>query len=290
MYVDENGRFILSIIRGDYMVNETKLKNLISSNELRHATEEEIREIIHSEPGFISPVGIKENIDKKNQFILVADDSLRTVKNCYGGSNKKNIDMLNINIDRDYQPDFEGDIAAASEGNFCFSCQKEKLHLTKAVEFGNIFNIGLTYSNPMNGNFTDKDGLLKKIYMGSYGIGIGRALATIIETHHDDKGIIWPKSVAPYQVHLVGLDLFNEEINVQAQALYQQLIDKNIEVLFDDRLETTAGEKFADADLLGIPIRLVIGKRSLASGGVEFKLRSESEPKIVKINEIVSQL
>ena len=115
-------------------------------------------------------------------------------------------------------------------------------------------------------------------------------MATIIEIHHDDKGIIWPKEVAPYQVHLVGLDLFDEEINTKAVALYQQLTDKNIEVLFDDRPDIMAGAKFADADLLGMPIRLVISKRSLAGGGVEFKLRSEKESKIIKIDEIVSQL
>jgi len=290
MYVDEKGRFILAIIRGDYMVNETKLKNLVQSIELRHTTEEEITDILHSVPGFISPVGIKQNVDPKHELIIAADDSLRTVKNCYGGSNKKNIDLLNINIDRDYKPDFEGDIAAATEGNICGSCKKEKLQLTKAVEFGNIFNIGFAYSNPMDGNYVDKDGGLKKIYMGSYGIGIGRALASIVETHHDDKGIIWPKSIAPYQFHLIGLDLFDEDIRNQATDLYQKLLDSNIDVLFDDRLDVMPGAKFADADLIGIPIRLVVSKRSLSQGGVEIKNRSEKESKVIPIESAIQSL
>lgn len=275
VYVDEKGRFILAIIRGDFMVNETKLKNLIQSNELRHATDEEIREILHSEPGFISPVKLKG-------ALIVADDSLKNLVNAYGGSNQKNLDLINVNFDRDYQADIVGDIAAAENDFICPKCQKDKLKLVKAVEFGNIFNIGFTYSNPMDGNFVAKDGSLQKIYMGSYGIGIGRALAIDIETHHDDQGIIWPKSITPYQVHLVGLDGLGED-------LYQELLSKNIDVLFDDR-ETSAGAKFADADLIGIPIRLVVSKRSQEKGGVEFKLRSEKESKIIDPKNLVSEI
>lgn len=287
VYVDEKGRFVLAIIRGDYMVNETKLKNLVQSIELRHATEDEIISVLHSVPGFISPVGIKQNVDQEHELIIVADDSLRTVKNCYGGSNKKNIDLLNINIDRDYKPDFEGDIATASEDYVCATCKKHKLQLTKAVEFGNIFNIGFAYSNPMDGNFVDKDGSLKKIYMGSYGIGIGRALASIVETHNDQKGIIWPKSIAPYQVHMVGLDLFDEDIKKQTTDLYQKLLDSNIDVLFDDRPDVMPGAKFADADLIGIPYRLVLSKRSLSQGGVEVKNRAEKESKIISSESVI---
>lgn len=283
MYIDEKGRYILAIIRGDFMVNETKLKNLVLSNELRHATEEEIINNLHSVPGFISPVGIKQNIDSKSELIIVADDSLRTVKNCYGGSNKKNIDLLNVNIDRDYKADLEGDIAAACEGDICPQCKSQQLHLIKAVEFGNIFNIGYAYSEPMDGNYTDKDGSLKKLYMGSYGIGIGRAMAIDVEVHHDDSGITWPKDIAPYQVHLIGLDAMGED-------LYLELLSKNIDVLFDDRESVSAGAKFADADLIGIPIRLLISKRSQEKGGIEFKLRSEKESEIINQKDLISKI
>ncbi len=290
VYVDDQGRFILAIIRGDYSVNETKLQNLTGANELRHATDEEIRESLNSEPGFISPVGIKDNLKKGIEFILVADDSLKTIKNAYGGSNKKNIDLININLDRDYTPDIVGDIAQAEDGFFCPKCRSWQLKMTKAVEFGNIFNIGFTYSKPMDGKFIDKDGNSKLLYMGSYGIGIGRAIAIIIEKHHDDKGIIWPESITPYQIHLVGLDLFDENIKKQAEDLYQKLLDKNIEVLFDDRPEVAAGAKFADADLIGIPTRLVISKRSLENGGVESKKRSEAKSEIISIDNFLSTI
>ena len=286
VFVDDRNRFILAIIRGDYSVNETKLQNLTGSNELRHATDEEIREFLGSEPGFISPVGIKNNLKKGTEFILIADDSLKTIKNAYGGSNKKNLDLINVNIDRDYQADIVGDIAQAEDGFFCPKCKKWQLKMTKAVEFGNIFNIGFTYSKPMDGNYIDKDGASKLLYMGSYGIGIGRAISTIIETHNDEKGIIWPESIAPYQIHLVGLDLFDENIKKQAEDIYQKLIDKNIEVLFDDRDDVSAGAKFADADLIGIPTRLVISKRSLENGGVESKKRTESKSEIISINSL----
>jgi prolyl-tRNA synthetase len=212
VYVDESGRFILAIIRGDFMVNETKLKNLVNSVELRHADDEEIRNQLKSEPGFISPVGIKENLGNNVKLIIAADDSLRTIKNAYGGSNEKNTDLLNVNIDRDFKPDIEGDIALAQEGYLCPKCKKQVLTAVKAVEFGNIFNIGYTYSEPMDGTFVDAEGQKKLLYMGSYGIGIGRAMATIVEKHHDDKGIIWPRSIAPFQIHLIGLDLFEESV------------------------------------------------------------------------------
>lgn len=275
VFVDETGRFILAIIRGDYMVNETKLKNLIGANELRHATDEEIRTTLHSEPGFISPVNLKG-------AIIVADDSLSKLVNTYGGSNQKNLDLINVNINRDYQPNLLGDIAQAQTGYLCPRCQKEKLKLVKAVEFGNIFNIGHTYSKPMDGNYVDKDGSLKNIYMGSYGIGIGRAMAIDVEIHHDDTGIIWPKNIAPYQVHLIGLDGMGED-------LYQELLSKDIDTLFDDR-EISAGEKFADADLIGIPLRLVISNRSQEKGGIEYKLRSQKDSEIVNTKDLFSKI
>ena len=141
----------------------------------------------------------------------------------------------------------------------------------------------------MEGFYVDSNGKNQMLYMGSYGIGIGRAIGSIVETHHDEKGIIWPSSIAPFQVHLIGLDLQDESISKQAFELYQKLLDQNIEVLFDDRLSSTAGEKFADADLIGTPQRVVISKRSLENGGVEIKSRTSTESKIISIEELLSQ-
>ena len=276
MFVDESGRYILAIIRGDFDVNETKLKHLTDANELRHATDEEIRNL-GSEPGFISPVGIHKDV------VVVADDSLRTIKNAYGGANKKNKDLLNVNIDRDYKANFEGDIAMAEEG--FLSKSGSKLMQKKGIEVGNIFQLGYHYSNQMKGaTFTDIDGKEKPYYMGCYGIGVDRTMATIAEISHDNKGMIWPENVAPFRVHLLSL---NE--NEEAEKIYTKLLKKGVEVLFDDR-EVSAGEKFADSDLIGIPWRVVVSKKSLAAGGIEVKKRSEFENKIISIDNFLKEI
>jgi len=288
LFVDEKGRFILAIIRGDYDVNELKLKHVVNAIELRHATEEEIRTKLHSEPGFISPIGIKENKENNAELVIVSDDSLRTIKNAYGGANKKHRDMLNMNIDRDYQPDIEADIALAKDG-FLSLDGKQKLIEKKGIEVGNIFQLGYHYSNLMkDATFVDKDGSTKPYYMGCYGLGIGRTMATIVEKFHDDRGIIWPEQVAPYQVHLIGLDIYDEAIRIRAEALYEKLVKQGIEVLYDDREELRAGEKFADADLIGNPIRLVISKRT--GEQVEWKSRNEKESELLNVDEVFRKI
>src|SRR3989344_1655665 len=286
LFVDEKGRFILSIIRGDYDINEVKLKHLTHAISLRHATDEEIKNKIHSEPGFISPVGIRNIIDKNIKLILVADDSLRTIRNAYGGANKKFKDLFNMNIDRDYQPDLEGDIAMAQAG-FLSLDKKQKLIEKRGIEVGNIFQLGYHYSKRMkDAVFVDQNGKLEPFYMGCYGIGIGRTLAAIVEKFHDDRGIIWPESVAPYKFHLVGLDLKDEIVKKRASTIYNLLTKThNLEVLFDDREETSAGEKFADADLIGIPYRLVVSKRT--GDKIEVKKRNEKKIDLLTLEHII---
>ena len=165
----------------------------------------------------------------------------------------------------------------------CPECGSSELHEEKAIEVGNIFKLGTKFSEPFSLTYTDKDGETKPVIMGCYGIGPQRAMGTIVEVHHDEKGIIWPESVAPFKVHLLSLSK-----NEEAEKIYQELIDNNIEVLYDDR-DASAGEKFADSDLIGIPYRIVISEKSLAAGGVEIKKRSEKESKIVKVEEIVER-
>ena len=281
MFVDEKGRFVLAIIRGDLEVNETKLKNIIKANDLRHATEEEIRDL-GSEPGFISPVGI----DKK--VLVVADESLRTVRNFYGGANKKNRDLINVNIDRDFKPNLEGDIAMAQDG--FLSPAGNRLREGKGIEVGNIFQLGYHYSSLMNAKFTDQDGQEKLYYMGCYGIGIDRTMATVIEKHHDDKGMIWPEVIAPFKVHLAGIGNRESGIWSQAEDLYNKFVQSGVEVLYDDRKDVTAGEKFADADLIGCPYRLVVSEKTLAQDSVEVKRRGEEKIELVEINKVVEKL
>jgi len=172
----------------------------------------------------------------------------------------------------------------------CPECGNDKLEAVKATEVGNIFKLRTKFSKAFNFYYSDKDGQDKIVEMGCYGFGPSRTMGTIVEICNDDKGIIWPASIAPYQVHLVGLDLFDETIKTQAEKLYQDLLDKNIEVLFDDRVDVTAGAKFADADLIGNPIRLVISKRSLDKGGIELKNRNEDTSEIISIENIFKKL
>lgn len=280
IFVDENGRYILAIIRGDLDVNEVKLSNILKINTLRRATDEEIREIIWSEPGSISPIKIKDNIKSWSKFIIIADDSLRTIKNAYGWSNKKNIDMININIDRDYQADIEGDIALA-EAWFEAKNWSWKLREKKWVEVGNIFQLWYHYSKLMKwAVFIDSDNTEKPFYMWCYWIGIWRTMATIVEKYNDERGIIWPEIITPFKVHLIALNWWIE----QADMLYEELLKKWVEVLYDDR-DKMAWEKFADADLIWLPLRVVVSKKTLDQNSVELKKRNESENKLVTIEE-----
>lgn len=287
MFVDEKGRFILAVIRGDFDVNETKLLHLVKAANLRPATSEEIVESLNSVPGFISPVKIKEGLKKGVELVVVGDDSLRTVVNAYGGANKKNKDLLNINIDRDYTLDVEGDIAMAQAGYL--TPDGKKMSEDKGVEVGNIFQLGYHYSNLMKDSvFIDNDGKSKPYYMGCYGIGIGRTLATIVEKYNDEKGITWPKSVAPFHVHLLSLGK-EEEVSKKAEEIYQSFQNAGVEVLFDDRDES-AGKKFADADLIGVPLRLVVSKRSMEQDSVEWKLRNEEKAENVSFKDLMKKV
>ncbi|MDO8618846.1 MAG: proline--tRNA ligase [Candidatus Daviesbacteria bacterium] len=279
MMVDENGNFILGVIRGDFDVNEVKLAHVAKAYRLRHATEEEIKSL-GSEPGFISPVGINEKVK------VIGDLSLRSIKNTYTGANKKHRDLLNVNIDRDYQVDIEADIAMATEGYI--SKNHKPLVAKKGIEVGNIFQLGFHYSSKMKGaSFVDKDGTEKPYYMGCYGIGLARTLATVVEVFNDEKGIIWPENVAPFKVHLIGLDLDDVKISAEVEKAYKLLQAEGIEVLFDDR-EVSAGAKFADADLIGIPYRVVISKRT--EGKLEVKKRNEKNTSFMTLEEFLKSL
>lgn len=288
LFVDEKGRFILAVLRGDFDVNEVKLLHVIKSYQLRHATGEEIREKIHSEPGFISPVGIKDIVDKGIEIVVVADDSLTTIKNAYGGANKKHRDLLNMNMGRDFQPDITADIALAKEG--CMAQDGSgPLVARRGIEAGNIFQLGFHYSAKMKGaSFIDKNGKQQPYYMGCYGIGLGRVMATIVEVFHDEKGIIWPESVAPFAAHLVLVDSDKKEVREQAEGVYEELLRDGIEVLYDDREDTSAGEKFADADLIGCPVRLVISSK--AGDKIEWKERSAKEIELLTTTEVFERL
>jgi prolyl-tRNA synthetase len=267
-------KLVFAVVRGDMDVNETKLTNAIKAKSLRPATEEEIR-AVGAVPGYASPVGIQG-------VTVVVDDLIPGSPNLVAGANDEGYHLLNVNYGRDYQADVVQDLIVAEEGYACPDCGAA-MHASKGVEVGNIFKLGTRYSEAMGGTFLDKDGRARPVIMGSYGIGVGRLLASVAEDHYDEKGIIWPISVAPYQVYVVALQ-GGEEV---AERLYADLRSANVEVLYDDRDER-AGVKFNDADLIGIPIRLTVSKRSLEAGGVEFKLRHSAERVVIPEGEIVS--
>lgn len=290
MYFDEaTKRYVLAVIRGDFDVNETKLMQAAGAWDLRAATEQEIREDLGSEPGFICPVNfVKEG--KKSGFpvVIVGDKSLRTARNMYGGANQKHKDLLNVNIDRDYKLDIEADIALAQPG--MLSPDGGELVEKKGIEVGNIFQLGYHYTKLMSGaEYTNEEGKRQPYYMGCYGIGIGRTLAAIVEAHHDEKGIIWPENIAPAKVYLARLG-DGEETAKAAEALYKTLLKNDIEVVFDDRSGVRPGEKFADADLLGLPYRVVVSDKHIANNQFELKARTSKDFELLGEAELLAKL
>ena len=275
-----DGEIIFVAIRGDIEVNEIKLKNLLKVNELRLATNEEV-ERVNLVAGSASPVGLKG-------IRVIVDEVIKNGTNYVAGANKHDYHIKNVNFPRDFSADFVADIALASAGDACIKCGT-MLKSTRGIEVGHIFKLGTLIAEKMDAYYTDADGNSKPIVMGSYGIGVGRLLASVAEASHDEKGFIWPLSIAPYEVYLCPLLLENEKVVQTAESLYQQFTDSGIEVLFDDRTDSP-GIKFNDADLLGIPLRITISPRTLENDSVELKWRTEKKAQIVALADIIEQV
>jgi len=289
-------KFIFAVLRGDMELNETKLANALGASELRPATEEEIV-AVGAVPGYASPVGLtrpgrSSKNAKVSDVIIIVDELIPESTNLVAGANETGYHLLNTNYGRDYTADLIADIAAAQEGDGCPECGAA-LRAVRGVEVGNIFQLGTRYSEAMGATFQDKDGIDKPIVMGSYGIGSGRLLACVAEEHHDDWGLIWPISIAPYHIHLVALPHKNDQGTTLAVAeqLYADLQTAGMEVLFDDR-EESPGVKFNDADLIGLPLRVTVSARGLEQGMIELKRRDQdkSQKQLIPLGEAVSTL
>ncbi len=280
VFYSADGEFIFVVIRGDLEVNETKLRNALKCSELRLATESEVSEagIV---AGFASPIGIKD-------VKVVADDSITLGSNFIAGANKSGYHFRNANYPRDFRVDFMTDIALAHSGDNCSNCGS-RLSSAQGIEVGHIFKLGIFISEKMEAFFLGRDGTSRPIVMGCYGIGLGRLLAAIVEQSHDGKGIIWPLSVAPYQVYLCPLYLDSPELASIAEDVYQSLEKGGIEVLYDDRSES-AGVKFNDADLLGIPLRLTLSPRTLQKQSIEAKWRTEKETQLLPLENASAEV
>ncbi|MDP6455084.1 MAG: proline--tRNA ligase, partial [SAR202 cluster bacterium] len=272
-----DGQFTFVVIRGDLEVNEIKLNNALSAVELRLATPQEVA-AAGVVAGSASPVDL-------DGVRIVADDSIDLGSNFVVGANKDGYHLKNANIPRDFSPDIKTDIAMAQAGYACPQCNSA-LETRRGIEVGHVFKLGTRYSDIQEANYPDQDGERHPIMMGCYGIGVGRLLAASIEQHNDDNGIVFPKPIAPYDVQLVGLNMQNDEVIESANSLYEELTAAGLSTLFDDRSET-AGVKFNDADLLGLPVRVVVSPRNLKQGVVEIKERSSDDANTVETGEAV---
>jgi prolyl-tRNA synthetase len=272
--------FVFAVIRGDMEVNETKLGNAIKADWLRPATDDEIR-AVGAVPGYASPIGLKN-------VTVVVDDAVPASPNLVGGANKDGYHLLNTNTPRDYAATLVADIATACDGDACIQCGQPP-YTARGVEVGNIFKLGTRYSAAIGATYLAPDGTEKPIIMGSYGIGSGRLLACVAEEHHDEHGLIMPITVAPYHVHLVSLAGTGTQVADAAERVYRALLAANVQVLYDDRDESP-GVKFADADLMGMPIRLTVSVKSLRSGGGEMKRRDQKEFTIVAEADLIARV
>jgi len=268
---------IFAVVRGDMDVNETKLANAVGAKDLRPATDEEIR-AAGAEPGYASPVGIRG-------VRVVMDDLVPACPNLVAGANQPDLHLRNVNYGRDYTASLVADIVAARAGDGCPQCG-EPMRMSRGVEVGNIFQLGTRYSEALGCTFLDEQGESHPIIMGSYGIGVGRLLGCIAEEHHDERGLCLPPAVAPYPIHLVLLSGKTGVADAAASELADALTAAGLEPLFDDRNEY-AGVKFADADLIGLPLRINISERSLKQGSVEFKPRAGGEVFLVPLENAV---
>jgi prolyl-tRNA synthetase len=275
-----DGKLVFVVIRGDIEVNEIKLKNALGCVELRLATEAEVIKA-GLVAGAASPIGLKG-------FKVIADDSITSGANFVAGANKPETHFRNVNYPRDFKATLVVDIAQARPGDECPKCGSKSLS-TRGIEVGHVFKLGTFLSQKLGALFIDQAGATHPIIMGCYGIGLDRLLAAAIEQHHDDKGIIWPISIAPYHVYLCPLYQEDSKVEAVAEKVYAELEAEGLEVLFDDRRESP-GVKFNDADLLGIPLRVTISPRTLDKNSAEVKKRSEKEAQLVPLEGIVAKL
>jgi prolyl-tRNA synthetase len=283
-FVTGDGRFVVAIVRGDYEVNETKLVNATQAvGGLRPATVEEIR-ARGMEPGYGSPIGASDSL-------VVVDELAAKSPNLVAGANKVGWHLRNVNVPRDFTPDTIADIANVREGDPCPNCGGSVI-LRNGIEVGNIFKLGTTYTAALGAEYLGEDGERHPIVMGSYGIGLGRNVACVVEAHHDEKGIAWPEEVAPYPAHLVAIGGNKDpQVRETAERLYgvAEAAGADREILYDDR-EESPGVKLTDAELLGMPWILTVSPRSLAAGGVEVTNRATGERGVRSLDDVTAFL
>ncbi|ALC81088.1 MULTISPECIES: proline--tRNA ligase [Bacillus] len=270
-------RYILVLVRGDHEINDIKVKNLADAQVVEMASPEKVRELTGADPGSIGPVQLDDSIE------IIADLALKNVANGVTGANETGYHYQNVNLERDASISKYADLRSIREGDPSPD-GKGTIQFAQGIEIGQVFKLGTRYSESMNSTYLDENGRAKPMIMGCYGVGISRTLSAIAEQHHDEKGLVWPVSVAPYALHLVVVNVKNEPQVKLAEELYEAFLTRKMDVLFDDRAER-AGVKFADSDLIGLPLRVTVGKRA-EEGIVELKIRKTGESFDVHISEL----
>jgi prolyl-tRNA synthetase len=262
----------LVLVRGDHRLNEIKLQNAVRSP-ARPAQAEEVRDVFGTEPGFIGPIGAKVEV--------IADEALRGLSGLVTGANEADRHLRGVQPGRDFEPTW-ADVRTVEAGDTAPG--GGVIRIEPAIEVGNIFKLGTRYSEPLGATYLDEEGVEQLIWMGSYGIGPARILAAAVEQLADEQGISWPRQIAPFDVHVVTLGKEGEPAREVAERLYEELRDAGLKVLYDDRDDASAGEKFADAELLGCPLRLTVGKRGIESGEVEAQVRRGREKRSLPLD------
>jgi prolyl-tRNA synthetase len=275
-------RVVAVAVRGDCEVNEVKVANFLGCKVLRLASAQAIKELTGAEVGYAGPIGLPASVR------VIADHCAGNRVNFECGANQTNYHNINVNFGRDLPlPEF-GDFKLARQEEGCPRCSG-RLQAARGIEVGHIFKLGAKYSEAMNCRYLDAQGKTHPVIMGCYGIGVSRMAAAWVEQNHDDKGIIWSPAIAPFDVHLIGLNLEDPAVSAQAERACRQLEQGGLTVLFDDR-PARAGEKFSDADLIGIPARLTISKRTIEQGKVEFKLRRQPKAELLSLDEAQARI
>ena len=278
---------VLVLMMGNDELNESKLMTVMGA-EVRPIEADKLLELTGADGGSIGPVGLKDRIPGAKGFKIIADKRLMGANNLVSGANRNDYRLMNVDLHRDCQIDGYHDLRTVQAGE-PGPDGHGKLRIVRGVELGHIFKLGTKYSDALTATFLDENGKAHPIIMGSYGIGIERIIACHIEQNHDQYGIIWDKSIAPYQVHLVAVSK-SQPVRDRAEKIYQDLMADGIEVLFDDRLDTSPGFKFKDADLLGMPFQIIVGEKNLANGKIEIKERKTGERTLVDVDGLMGKV
>jgi prolyl-tRNA synthetase len=281
VYASDKGDLVMALLRGDHELNELKLKNHLGWDEIQMASDEQVLACTGSPVGFLGPIGLKGDIP------VIADRVVKGMTNVVIGANEQDVHYINANLGRDFEVSGFIDIRTVEAGDACPRCESGKLEMWRGIEVGHVFKLGTKYSKALNATYLDANGREQTIFMGCYGIGIGRTVAAAIEQNHDENGIIFPIPIAPFHCSVVAVNTKDSGVMAAAEEIYFCLEKLGIEVLFDDRDERP-GVKFKDNDLIGIPLRIVVGSKGLAEGKVELKIRSTGEVLSVSLEEVAA--